>query len=125
MPHFISELHLKISSVLVDGKLQGFPIYFFLDFLDQCKEVGTLPKIHPPHQTHTPSHLQAKKSYCLEDSVLTILEFIQISVVSISKASTKSKSSNYKNDSRSVVGKYYLKNIFLSGGLITTSFQNT
>lgn len=81
----------------------------FLDFLVHAQEFGSLPK--SPLQ-HTPSYLQGKKSYCPEDSVLTILLLTQISVVSISKAGTKSKSSSYTNDSKTEVGKYYLRSIF-------------
>lgn len=42
-----------------------------------------------PTRQHVHPH---KKSYCLEDSVLTILLCIQISVISISKTGTKLKS---------------------------------
>lgn len=105
-------------------KLQDFLFIFSWIFLSTANNLVPCPKSTSAHQTHTPSHLQGKKSCCLGDSVWAILLCIQISVVSISKASTKSKSSSYKNDFRSDVGKYHLKNIF-SGGLITTLFQNT
>lgn len=58
-------------------------------FLSIANNLLTCQKsiLRTPH-TYT---LTGKKSYCLEDSVLTILLFIQISVISISKAGTKLK----------------------------------
>lgn len=125
-PHHTSYLsyNVKIRSVLVDGKLQDFLSISSWLFLSTANNLVPCPKSTSAHQTHTPSRLQGKKPYCLGDSVWTILLCIQISVVSISKAGTKSKSSSYKNDFRSDTGKYHLKNI-LDRVLITTLFQNT
>lgn len=46
----------------------------------------------------------------------------QISVVSISKAGTKLKSSSYKNDSRPQVGKYHPKS--MSNGGLSPRFKH-
>lgn len=55
--------------------------------------------------------------------MLTIFLLFQISVVSISKASSKSKSSGYTNDPKLEIGKYHIISI-CSEGLITTLSQN-
>ena len=57
---------VKISSVLVDGKLQDFLFVSSWIFLSTANNLVPCQKSTSVHQTHAPSRLQGMKSYVLE-----------------------------------------------------------